>query len=462
MNRENQRMFSFLNALTDAFIVFAAMPVSYWLWFIALPWGTVSVPFSSYVVLGLALSAAHVLTYLVFGLYRIPRGATLGRELGRLWSAGLLDMALLLSFLFLQHREHYSRMTMAIFLLLSMTLLSVKRAAVRVAVRRLRREGYNQKHVALLGGGEVAKAYLHAIKREPEQGYRVSGYVAERKIDGSGVRYLGGFDELDDILSREGFDEVVSAIDMDDYHRMPQIIAACEKSGTKLSIVPFYARYMPSNPQIDRIGGVPLINLRRIPLDNVGNAMLKRGLDILCSLLLIVLSSPVMLLCALGVRLSSPGPIIFKQERVGLNKKNFYMYKFRSMRVNAKQDSGWSGAHDDRRTKFGSFIRKFSLDELPQFFNVLKGDMSLVGPRPESPYFVEQFKEEVPLYMVKHQVRPGITGWAQVNGFRGDTSIRGRIEHDIYYIEHWTFLFDLKILFMTVFGGKFVNSESLK
>lgn len=166
-----------------------------------------------------------------------------------------------------------------------------------------------------------------------------------------------------------------------------------------------------------------------------------------------------MLFAAIGVKLSSPGPILFKQERVGLNKKPFYMYKFRSMRVNDKQTTGWSTNSDPRKTRFGAFIRKFSIDELPQFFNVLKGDMSLVGPRPELPFFVNQFKESIPLYMVKHQVRPGITGWAQVNGFRGDTSIKGRIEHDIYYIENWTFLFDIKILLMTVF--RFSNSEKL-
>jgi lipopolysaccharide/colanic/teichoic acid biosynthesis glycosyltransferase len=168
-----------------------------------------------------------------------------------------------------------------------------------------------------------------------------------------------------------------------------------------------------------------------------------------------------MLVCAIGVRLSSPGPVIFRQERVGRDKKPFHMYKFRSMRVNAKQDTCWSTDHDDRKTQFGSFLRKCSLDEFPQFFNVFKGDMSLVGPRPEVPFYVDRFKEEVPRYMVKHQVRPGITGWAQVHGFRGDTSIKGRIEHDIYYIEHWSILLDIKILLMTVFGGKFLNEEKL-
>ena len=211
---------------------------------------------------------------------------------------------------------------------------------------------------------------------------------------------------------------------------------------------------------IDSINGLPIINLRRIPLDNLGNAFLKRTMDVVGALALIVLTSPVMLFAAIGVKLSSPGPVIFKQKRVGLNKREFYMYKFRSMRVNSRSDSAWSTNSDDRKTAFGAFIRKFSIDELPQFFNVLKGDMSLVGPRPEIPHFVEQFKDEVPLYMVKHQVRPGITGWAQVNGLRGDTSIKARIQHDIFYIENWTLLLDVKILLMTLWKG-IVNKEKL-
>ena len=234
----------------------------------------------------------------------------------------------------------------------------------------------------------------------------------------------------------------------------------CEKTGTKASIIPFYAAYLPSNPQIDDLDGLALINLRRIPLDNLGNAFLKRAEDILGSLVLILLTSPLMLIAAVGVKLSSPGPILFCQERVGRDKKVFRMYKFRSMRVNTKQQTGWSTDTDPRKTRFGALIRKCSIDELPQLFNVLRGDMSLVGPRPEVPFYVEQFKEEIPRYMVKHQVRPGITGWAQVCGFRGDTSIEKRIEHDLYYIENWNLLFDVKILLMTVF--KAVNSEKLK
>ena len=185
-------------------------------------------------------------------------------------------------------------------------------------------------------------------------------------------------------------------------------------------------------------------------------------MDIIGSLILIVCTSPLMLFAAVGVKLSSPGPILFRQERVGLNKKPFYMYKFRSMRVNDRQTTGWSTNSDPRKTKFGSFIRKFSIDELPQFFNVLKGDMSLVGPRPEVPYHVEHFKEEIPRYLVRQQVRPGCTGWAQIHGLRGDTDIAERIRYDIWYIENWTVALDIKIIFRTVFGGKMVNDEKLQ
>ena len=222
-----------------------------------------------------------------------------------------------------------------------------------------------------------------------------------------------------------------------------------------------------SRSRIDDTGNFPIpidgvINVRSIPLDNVFNATIKRMFDIICSLILIILTSPFMLFVAVGVKVTGgPGGVLFKQKRVGLNKKEFTMLKFRSMRENDKEETAWSTDTDPRKTKFGSFIRKFSLDELPQFFNVLVGDMSLVGPRPEIPFFVDQFKEEIPLYLVRQQVRPGITGWAQVNGLRGDTSIKERIEHDIWYIENWTLWLDIKIIFMTVFGGM-INSEKLK
>ena len=404
----------------------------------------------------------QLFAYAAFGLYQSDRKARLRRELERLWLAGALVMAALLSFLFVQHYIDFSRLTLVIWSVLSTGLLSCKRVILRRGLRYFRQKGYNQKHILLIGGGEMARAYWDAVRSDRELGYSVTGYVSSRPGKGLGeLKWLGGYEKLSKALDKGRPDEAVCAVPPEDYGQMAEIIETCEKSGTKLSIIPFYAKYMPSNPQFDELDGIPLLNFRRIPLDNWANAFCKRAMDIIGSLTLIVLTSPIMLICAIGVKLSSPGPVLFKQERIGRDKKPFPMYKFRSMRVNGGETTAWSTDHDARKTKFGAFMRKCSLDELPQFFNVLKGDMSLVGPRPEIPYYVEKFKEDVPLYMVKHQVRPGITGWAQVNGLRGDTSIKARVEHDVYYIEHWSLLFDIEILLATVFRGKFINSEAL-
>ena len=207
--------------------------------------------------------------------------------------------------------------------------------------------------------------------------------------------------------------------------------------------------------------GLPVINIRYVPLSNTFNAIIKRAVDIVGSLVCLVLFSPVMLVTAVLIKLTSPGPLIFKQERVGLHNQPFIMYKFRSREVQKAnvEQKGWTTRHDPRVTGIGKFIRRTSIDELPQLINVLKGEMSLIGPRPERPQFVEKFREEIPRYMIKHQVRPGMTGWAQVNGYRGDTSIRKRIEYDLYYIENWTLGLDIKILFLTVFKG-FVNKNA--
>lgn len=462
MIKENQRLLNRLHVLTDGAILYLTLPIAFWVRFYVLPGGIVSVPLSQYLILGVVITAAQLFACAALGLYQSFRKVRLRRELGRLWLAGAAVMAALLSFLFIQHYIDFSRLTLVIWFFLSTGLLSVKRIALRKLLRRFRREGYNQKHVLLIGGGEMAQAYLDVVQKDRALGYAVIGCVSARPEKGlDGLKQLGGYEKLERLLDKKRPDEAVCAIASEDYGRMPEIIAACEKTGTKLSIIPFYAKYMSSNPQFDELEGIPLLNFRRIPLDNWANAFCKRAMDIMGSLFLILLTSPVMLACAIGVKLSSPGPVIFKQERVGLGKKRFNMYKFRSMRVNSGEDTAWSRDHDDRKTKFGAFMRKCSLDELPQFFNVLKGDMSMVGPRPEIPYHVERFKEDVPLYMVKHQVRPGITGWAQVNGLRGDTSIKARVEHDIYYIEHWSLLFDIEILLTTVFRGKFVNTEAL-
>jgi len=359
-------------------------------------------------------------------------------------------VAMLLMTFFVIRIEDFSRGALIIFFILENLFLGGKRLIVWHNLRNYRRRGHFNKSIVIVGSDEMARNCEHELLSSPELGYSLLGYVAEGAGDMKS-RWLGDISFLRDILNQLHPDEVIAALDVDEYADLPIIIRACEDCGIRFSLIPCYVKYIPTaRPQVDFLNGIPLFNLRHIPLDNMANAFMKRTMDIVGSLVLIILTSPLMLVAAIGVKLSSPGPILFKQARVGYGNKNFYMYKFRSMRVNARETTGWSTNTDPRRTRFGSFIRKYSIDELPQFFNVLKGDMSLIGPRPELPHFVEQFRNEIPLYMVKHQVRPGITGWAQVHGLRGDTSIEDRIKHDVYYIENWSLLLDIQILFMTL------------
>lgn len=457
--RENQRLLNRINAVLDGVLVALSFLGGYWLRFYVLPGGIRNISYREYVLVALALIPLHLLTYAELGLYESRREKRIYQELGTLFKGNIIDLVILLMVLFVVKTVHFSRLALVLFFVLCNVSLGLKRIVTHKLLDKFRSEGFNQKRVLVVGSGESARSYTEEIKRTPYFGYELLGYVSDHKKR-LGLSYLGKLDWLVTLLEHQKPDEVVICLDIDEYERMPDIIEACEKSGVKVSMIPFYVKYISSNPQFDSVNGLPLINLRRVPLDNLGNAFLKRSIDIIGSLLLILLTSPIMLVTAIGVKLSSPGPIIFAQERVGKDKKRFRMYKFRSMRVNSKENTGWSTNSDSRKTKFGAFIRKCSIDELPQFFNVLKGDMSLVGPRPELPYYVDQFKEEVPRYMVKHQVRPGITGWAQVHGYRGDTSIPERIRHDIYYIENWSFPLDIKILLMTL--GRVVNKETFR
>ena len=277
----------------------------------------------------------------------------------------------------------------------------------------------------------------------------------------TGINVIGCTDDLQIILPENKLDEIVITLGLDEYNKLRKIVNMCEKSGVHTKFIPDYNNIIPTKPYTEDIQGLPVINIRHVPLNNWINRFMKRSMDIFGALVAIILFSPIMLVVSIIIKVTDPGPLIFKQERIGLKNKPFYMYKFRSMVVQKEKDEkkGWTVKNDPRVTPIGKFIRKTSIDELPQLFNILKGDMSLVGPRPERPLFVEKFKEEIPRYMIKHQVRPGLTGWAQVNGYRGDTSIRKRIEHDLYYIENWTLGFDIKIILLTFLKG-FINKNA--
>ena len=350
------------------------------------------------------------------------------------------------------------------FFLINIVLEEMERLWIRAFLRSIRKKGYNQKHILLVGYSKAAEQYIDRIRQNPQWGYQVRGILDDNIARGTrykGVKVIGSIGNLAYILPENKLDEIAITLGLEEYYKLGKIVAECEKSGVHTKFIPDYGNIIPTRPYTEDLMGLPVINIRYVPLSNTFNAMVKRMTDIVGSLICIVIFSPVMLVSAALVKATSKGPLIFKQERVGLHNKPFWMYKFRTMYVQTEEEEkkGWTQKNDPRVTSVGKFLRKTSLDEFPQLFNVLKGDMSLVGPRPERPQYVEKFREEIPRYMIKHQVRPGMTGWAQVNGYRGDTSIKKRIEHDLYYIENWTLGLDIKILFLTVFKG-FINKNA--
>lgn len=458
MIKENQNFLNKINAISDIVILFISMTLAYLIRFHIFSSDVGYIKLITYIQFSFIIIPINLIVFNFFNLYHSFRTKIFIKECNQIIKANTILTAIILSLLFAFKLGNISRFVIVIFYFVNIGLIVIKRFVLRKTLSNMRMKGLNLKHVIIVGAGEVANEYLEVLESNKHFGYSYSGYVSNSS-NFKGEK-LGNFDDLYEILDKTKPDEVVCALDISDAKYLENIVSASERTGTKISIIPFSYKYMPSQPYIDQIGNIPLINIRRIPLDNIGNAFMKRTMDVIGSIFLIICTSPIMLITSLIIKLTSDGSIIFKQKRVGLNKNLFTMYKFRSMKVNGSEETGWSTDIDPRKTKFGSFIRKFSIDELPQFFNVLKGDMSLVGPRPELPHFVDNFKDEIPLYMVKHQVKPGITGLAQVNGFRGDTSIKKRIEYDISYIENWTILLDITILFKTVFKG-LKNNEKI-
>lgn len=462
MIRKNQRMLNAVNMALDAILIFVSYLVATYIRF-GIMYGQKPVLEQGWNLHFLRAAGLYtvalVAAFYAFKLYGSYRFQSQIRELSVIFMINAVGVSVVTGFLYVTKIVDFSRLALFLFFVFSTLSVSAKRICLRALLRYFRKQGYNQKHVIVVGNGHFARQYIEDVKKRPYLGFVVDGYVSKTDKPGMGRR-LGEYEELEAILERYSADELIVALEPHEIRFMEQVLACADKEGTKVCIIPFYNDYIPTHPVVDVVGRTKLINIRTTPLDNVLWQIVKRVMDFAGALVLIVLTSPLMLIAAIGVRLSSPGPIIFKQARIGKNKKEFRMYKFRSMRVNDAENSAWSTNVDPRKTRFGSFIRKYSIDELPQLFNVLKGDMSLVGPRPEIPFYVRQFKEEVPLYLVRQQVRPGMTGWAQVHGLRGDTSIEKRVEYDIWYIENWSIWLDIRILFMTAFGG-LKNSEQI-
>lgn len=386
----------------------------------------------------------YLLLYSIFQLYMPRRVKSYRKELKDIIRANGIGFMIFILVLYFIKQEHFSRQMLCIFFFINISLEFASRYLIRTILWKMRKQGLNQKHILMIGESQMAEQYMDRLRENPKWGYQVFAHLKDEE-------------KLERILEGNELDEVVIALRAEDYGKLERIVDVCEKAGVHTKMIPDFGNVISTRPYIEDVQGIPVIHVRRVPLNIMRNRAAKRAVDLIGATVAIILFSPVMLLTVLVVALTEEGSVIYRQERVGLHNQVFYMYKFRSMIMQdeEKEKAEWSTRNDPRITPVGKLIRRTSIDELPQLFNVLKGEMSLVGPRPERPQFVQKFRDEIPRYMVKHQVRPGMTGWAQINGYRGNTSIEKRIEYDLYYIENWTMVFDMKILILTIFKGFF-------
>lgn len=467
MIKQNQKKFNRLHILLDALVIILAYMLS---WFIIFGDGKhySKLSLGIYVTALLFILPVYIVFNAIFGLYASKRIRGRLREFSGIVKTNTLGVLIITMFLYFGSKNiylyHFSRRMVFIFYLLNIVALTIERNCLRAFLNNIRAKGYNQKHVILIGYSRAAEGYIDRVISNHELGYRIRGILDdkyERGHEYKGIKVIGTIDNLEEILKMNLLDEIAITLGLSEYYMLEDIVYNCEKFGVHTKFIPDYNNIIPTIPSTEDFMGLPVINIRNVPLTILHNFMLKRLVDIIGALVGIIIFSPVMLIIALIIKLTSRGPIIFSQERIGLHSRPFKMYKFRSMEVQneSSEKSKWTKKNDPRVTNIGKFIRKTSLDEIPQFFNILMGDMSLVGPRPERPFYVEKFRDEIKRYMVKHQVRPGLTGWAQINGYRGDTSIQARIDHDLYYIENWSLGFDFKIMFLTIFKG-FINKNA--
>ncbi len=459
MIKENQRLLNIILVLIDVLVIVISLWSSIWLRFETTLFGPIGghLGYDIYIIFMLVvIIPVYIILYFAFGLYK-PRRTykNIFSEATQIIKVNIVAFFAFVSILFIINEPNFSRIMLMLLVTIATFLAIIERFIIRSVLINMRINNKNLKHILIVGDNDLAFTFAHKIKENPYLGFSIGGILGRPEHVGktvNGVKFIGSFKDLDKILEKHRFDRVVLAIPLKYYYRINELVESCEKVGIKAEIIPDYIRYFPAQPSVDMIEDIPIINIRYVPLDDDFNKFIKGLSDYVIALIAIIITSPIMLITAVAVKLTSRGPIIFKQERIGHNSKPFMMYKFRSMKVQDPrlEKSEWTTKDDPRKTLVGDFIRRTSIDELPQFFNVLKGDMSVVGPRPERPYFVKQFKESIPKYMVKHQVKPGLTGWAQIHGCRGDTSIKKRIEYDIEYVENWHMGLDLGIMIKTV------------
>jgi exopolysaccharide biosynthesis polyprenyl glycosylphosphotransferase len=464
--RERHRITSNVYLATDLVATLAAFGAAWLLRFeMAVIPLTKSIPnFGPYLHLLPFVVVLWPLVFYFHGLYQSRRGRSRVDETLTILLAVLLA-TVLLSVVIAWYRppaapgSHeyftYSRAFLALFALVDLVFVTVTRMAARSAMRRVRLSGHNLQRILVVGAGALGREITQKILAHREMGFEVVGFLDDDPGKGSslvcGLPVLGTLRQAEEVLAERNIDQVFLALPLEAHKKLLQLLELMARECVEIRLVPDILQYATLNATLEDVDGTPVINLSQVPLQG-WNSMVKRGMDLVIAVAALAVLLPVLPLLALAIWLEDRGPILYRQERMGLDGKPFMIVKFRSMRVDAESSSGpvWAIKDDPRRTRVGTFLRHWSLDELPQIWNVLRGDMSIVGPRPERPTFVREFKHKIPRYMLRHRVKSGITGWAQVHGWRGNTSIKKRIQYDLYYIQNWSLKLDCKILWMTL------------
>ena len=451
--------------VVDACVIGAAWLLSYCIrFYIPLIVVTKGFPkFQTYAALTPLIMVLWMTVFSSMNVYQSRRMLRRTHEVHLLLRAHFVAILFFIAVTYMFSEYKYSRIVMLYFGLLGGSMLIFFRLSLRNALRAVRRQGYNLRHVLLVGEGKPLETLVARLEIFPELGFRTAGVVTlenSRSKTVAGKPVLGHIGQIHQLVHEKGIDKVVISLPRQQYGDLDRVLEALRDETVDVQLIPDIHEYVTLGCEIEDFDGLPIVNLNDSPLNGWG-AVFKRMTDFVLSAIALLALSPILLLIAVAVKLTSKGPILYSQERMGLDGRTFHMLKFRSMRVDAEASTGavWARPGDDRRTPIGTFLRSTSLDELPQFWNVLRGDMSLVGPRPERPVFVQQFRKDIAHYMLRHKVKAGITGWAQVNGWRGNTSLDRRIECDLYYIRNWSYLLDWKILFLTLWKG-FINRNA--
>lgn len=466
MLKKHSQLFESLLLISDLVIIASSWALSFHVRFHS---GLFDAPrgvpdFFAYSLLLIPITIIWAIVFKVFGLYRPKRIGTPLSEVIDIAKACGVSMLIFIAVTFFAKQYEYSRLVFVLFTVINIGALSLGRFAFRKTLRALRRRGFNLRYAVVVGTGEPARRLIENIEDHPEVGIKVEGLVSPEEGQAGrqvcGVRVVGSIGDLRELLALMRIDMVFIALGWDQHSKVAEAVKYIGDEAVDIKVIPDMVEFMTLRGGVEEFEGIPILNLRNSPLYG-WNMVLKRGFDIALSIAALVVFSPLMLAIAALVKATSEGPVLYRQERMGIGGQPFRMLKFRTMRTGAEDDTGavWARRGDPRRTMLGRVLRAASLDELPQLINVLRGDMSLVGPRPERPVFIHEFRREIPRYMLRHRMKAGITGWAQVNGWRGDTDLKKRIEHDLYYIEHWSLALDMKILFLTLWKG-FVNRNA--